>query len=317
MSNLPEELFLDIMRLSSMKARAAVKMCLLSKRWNHLWEVLPDLNFDLGEFYSEDHKQYGQRFFHFVNTMLERRKTDALDKFRLSCFDLCDKRHCSSIERWILYAIQHKVRVVELEVCVWSIRRVLTQRNIPCDSIEELHLRLDFMHASDQCGDMPSLTHATLALLTDRFNLYSLDTTLENLSSVENLELCASKIKAKSESPSYDLTVYNLKKLSICLHGFEYFPCIWESLPNLEKLTLWTFCQHSFQHYNEILNWDEELQNALMECKMLKTVEVVSSTLDDKKKQLVDDLCQLGDVKIVISNRGYPSKKAYPAETSN
>ncbi|KAJ4802436.1 F-box family protein [Rhynchospora pubera] len=410
MSNLPEELFLDITRLSSMKARAAVQTCLLSKRWNHLWERLPDLNFDLSEFYSEDLNQYEQRFSRFVSTMLERRKTDTLDKFRLSCFDVCDKQHCSSIERWILYAIQHKVRVVELEVCVWSVRRVLTHKNIPYDSIEELDLRLgdcnsfgiemlkaqrdyiapqsvhlprllklqlrglcmcsrdfftelisgcpsleelwlesfnmprkfsicsqnlqhltikecsgihnltfeapkllsfcffgsisDFMHVSDQCGDMPSLTHATLALLTDRHNLYSLDETLENLSFIETLELCASKIKVESKSPSYDLTMYNLKKLSICLHGFEYFPCIWKSLLNLEKLTMWTSCQHSYQHYNGILNWDEELQSALMECKTLKTVEVVCSTLDDQKRQLVDDLCQLGDVKIVISNRG-------------
>ncbi|KAJ1692424.1 hypothetical protein LUZ63_009122 [Rhynchospora breviuscula] len=108
MTNLPEELVVDIMGLSSMKTRAVVQMCMLSKRWNHLWPFLSALNFDLKEFNSGDPKQDKQSFSHFVTTMLNHRKAVNLDKFRLSCVNLWKKQYHSSIERWIMYALQHQ-----------------------------------------------------------------------------------------------------------------------------------------------------------------------------------------------------------------
>ncbi|KAJ4802438.1 hypothetical protein LUZ62_015004 [Rhynchospora pubera] len=146
MSNLPEDLLLHIIRLSSMKARAAVQTCTISKRWKHLWEFLPDLNFDLKEFNSGYSKQDNQKFSCFVTKMLEHRKTDILDKFRLSCVNLCKEQYGSSINKWTKYAIKHNVRILELVVCICSVGTVLTDNVFACASIEELHL-----HLSDCC----------------------------------------------------------------------------------------------------------------------------------------------------------------------
>ncbi|KAJ4796984.1 hypothetical protein LUZ62_048230 [Rhynchospora pubera] len=401
MSNLPEELLLYIMRLSSLKARAAVQTCILSKRWMHLWEFLPDLDFDLREFNNGDPEQDQQRFSCFVTTMLERRKTHILHKFRLSSGNLCKNQHGLSIRKWVAYAIQHQVRMLELAVCLCDADTVLTDYVFACDSIEELHLHLSQCHPGgclfgtekinlprvrklqlnsqcithadfisylisgcplleelwlesfdlpfdstissqklkhltlkncrfiteltiiapnlvsfcffgsiiglqrliNQCGSLLSLTISAVGSLA---GIYDIDIfpSKNVLSRLESLEFCVPKNEPTPESPSF-YTVYNLKKLSICGHSFDRFPCIWKYLPNLEKLTVWSSCQHSKEQYSESLKWDDVLRRALIECKRLKIVGVVFTVYDDRKRKLLEDLRQLRDVEIVISDRGF------------
>ncbi|KAJ4775553.1 F-box/FBD/LRR protein [Rhynchospora pubera] len=403
MKKLPEKSLLHIMGL--MKTRAAVQTCLLTKQWNHLWPHLSVLDFDLKEFNSGDPEQDKQTFSQFVTMMLERRKAINLHKFRLSCADLCEEQYCLSLKKWIMYAIEHQVRVLELAFC----RRMLSINIFECDSVEELYLyfcdcslsisnrftmlnpkinlpRLrklqlhgkcisspnfltnlikgcplleelwfesfnvplgstiysknlqhltfkncreiykldiyaenlislcfiglvdDFMRICYQCrstGFSLSLSHATVSILTDSYSHFSLNTILDDLSHVANLKLCVSKSTPDSQLLPYDRAIPNLKELSFCGYSLDYFPGIWKYLRNLEKLNLWLFCQHSHEHYEEILNWDGALQIALIECKKLKVVEIVCAILDDKTEHLVENLRQLTDVKIVISDRGF------------
>jgi hypothetical protein len=77
LSDLTDVLLLHIM--SFLKAREAVRTCILSKRWRILWAHLPCLDFDSDEFGFDT-----ERFLIFVNSFFILRKTSQLDSFRLS-----------------------------------------------------------------------------------------------------------------------------------------------------------------------------------------------------------------------------------------
>ncbi|KAJ4776307.1 F-box family protein [Rhynchospora pubera] len=314
MTNFPEELVVDIMGLSSMKTRAAVQMCMLSKRWNHLWPFLSALNFDLKEFNSGDPKQDKHSFSRFVTTMLNRRKAVNLDKFRLSCVNLWEKQYHSSIERWIIYAVQHQVKVLQLPAFSWCGSLVskhivacdnMTEK-IYCPSLRKLFLlgEEDVVVLADKVGSISSLIHANVSLRDGSYGSSFLTYALNSLSCVENLDLCVHKLAASSQFPSIYPTLHKLKNLSICGHCFNYVLYMWKYMPNLEKITLWPYCQH-YLWSSEGLNRDYALLREIMKCKKLKVLEVVCARFDDQERQLMDHFRKLKDPKIVISNKQF------------
>ncbi|KAJ4775560.1 hypothetical protein LUZ62_059817 [Rhynchospora pubera] len=159
MKNLPHDLLLHIFELSLplMKTRAAVQTCILIKGWNHLWPYFSGLDFDLSEFNTRDPEQDEQKFFHFVTRMLECHRAAKVNKFRLSCVNFCKKKYALTIEKWIMYALQHQVKVLELTVCS-GIRNLITQCIAASNSLEELHLHLNECGRHDRILSMPDVS---------------------------------------------------------------------------------------------------------------------------------------------------------------
>ncbi|KAJ1694312.1 hypothetical protein LUZ63_011010 [Rhynchospora breviuscula] len=172
MRNLPHDLILGILELSlsSMKARAAVQACMLFKGWNHLWPFFSCLDFDLSEFNSGDPIQDKQRFSCFVSTMLEHRKAPKVDKFGLACVNLCEEQYSLTITQWIMYALQHQVKVLELALCSWIGSLMTRWIHVAFDSLEELHLRLN--DCSCLCHPV-NMTTLSIFPRLQRLNLHS------------------------------------------------------------------------------------------------------------------------------------------------
>ncbi|XP_078151835.1 F-box/FBD/LRR-repeat protein At1g13570-like [Carex rostrata] len=176
-SGLPDPILHRI--LECLKAKEAVRTCVLSKRWQHVWTSLPslDFNFDftfdddfdlfqgriLSESEDDDDRPYmksydafrekvvSRRFVKFVNTFLLRRKPLDLDVFRLFCHRLCS-RDVGFETDWIHYAVNHNIRILHLSLvgsepwCIYT-----------CTSLEELYLYQISIDSPDQIVNLPNL----------------------------------------------------------------------------------------------------------------------------------------------------------------
>ncbi|XP_078149567.1 F-box/LRR-repeat protein At3g59210-like [Carex rostrata] len=127
--------------LGLLRVKEAVKTCVLSKRWEHLWTSLPSLNFifnDLFDNFDEDFDDNEsafsakcEKFVNFVNAVLLRRKPLDLDVFQLHCYELSNSQEIN----WIRYAMNHNARVLQLtpsEFIPWS--------TYTCASLQKLYL---------------------------------------------------------------------------------------------------------------------------------------------------------------------------------
>ncbi|KAF8669977.1 hypothetical protein HU200_051162 [Digitaria exilis] len=74
-SGLPDEMLHRV--ISFLPARDAVRTCVLSPRWRHLWRLAPRLNIDAEGFTSQT------RFINFVNALLLSRGSIPLESFWL------------------------------------------------------------------------------------------------------------------------------------------------------------------------------------------------------------------------------------------
>ncbi|KAJ4785808.1 F-box family protein [Rhynchospora pubera] len=115
--------------LLSRSRSATCLTSLFNKKWKNLWTLLPHLYFDSREFESD------ARFCDFVDTMLSRRETH-LEKFELWCKQL-GQHHYASIQRWIHYAVQHKTKVLRVNVSTTS---VVSYCIFNSESLEEMDL---------------------------------------------------------------------------------------------------------------------------------------------------------------------------------
>ncbi|KAL5229754.1 hypothetical protein ABZP36_028530 [Zizania latifolia] len=120
LSALPNDLILRIM--SFMNARLAVRTCVLSRRWLHLWRSVPRVNAEFFEFYGATQTQSGDEvpFKRFINRLLELRDPVApIDKFwlRYSMAEANDiQAACADANRWISHALQKNAQSVEVVV---------------------------------------------------------------------------------------------------------------------------------------------------------------------------------------------------------
>ncbi|XP_052483075.1 F-box/LRR-repeat protein At3g59190 [Gossypium raimondii] len=139
LSELPDHVILHIM--SFLPIKEAVRTCLLSTRWKDLFTSISNIELD-GVLRN---KALRNRFMKFSDGFLSLRKDISVDRFRLCCGPGIDHR---KINEWILYAVRHGVRELdlifqsrsfetrhftELEFTVFTCKTLLTLRlfNLP------------------------------------------------------------------------------------------------------------------------------------------------------------------------------------------
>ncbi|TYH92245.1 hypothetical protein ES332_A13G168900v1 [Gossypium tomentosum] len=105
LSELPDNVILHIM--SSLPMKEAVRTCLLSTRWKDLFTSISNIELD-GVLRKGALRN---RFMEFVDGFLSLRKDISVDRFRLCYGPGIDHR---KINEWILYAVRHGVRELEL-----------------------------------------------------------------------------------------------------------------------------------------------------------------------------------------------------------
>ncbi|KAJ4789566.1 F-box/RNI-like superfamily protein [Rhynchospora pubera] len=98
-SSLPDCLIHLIM--SFLTAQQAVRTCVLSKRWKHLWTTLPFLDFDVLKFECDGESEGGdpqsnklEKFRDFVSMTLLLREASDVHTFRLFCFGISHLPNC-------------------------------------------------------------------------------------------------------------------------------------------------------------------------------------------------------------------------------
>lgn len=133
-SNLPDPILHHI--LSLLDSQEAVQTCVLSKRWERLWAFTQSLDLNLPDFKTRG-LNIEKRFMRFVDSFLVQRDPSNLHAFRLFCeennFNVCHR----SITTWILYAVRHNAKVIELDACLY---RRLPREIFTCTSLQELIL---------------------------------------------------------------------------------------------------------------------------------------------------------------------------------
>ncbi|KAJ4809093.1 F-box/RNI-like superfamily protein [Rhynchospora pubera] len=120
-SSLPDCLIHLIM--SFLTAQQAVRTCVLSKRWKHLWTTLPFLDFDVLKFECDGESEGGdpqsiklEKFRDFVSMTLLLREASDVHTFRLFCFGISPLPKCHMFVRsWIAYALKHNVQVFKFD----------------------------------------------------------------------------------------------------------------------------------------------------------------------------------------------------------
>ncbi|KAB2637608.1 F-box/LRR-repeat protein [Pyrus ussuriensis x Pyrus communis] len=120
-SKLPEEILFTIVSLLPLKEAGATSI--LSKRWQYVWASTVTLDFDpkheLGEHYCrllrvepEQKDLLRQRYVDWVNTVVEQHRGPVIEQFR-AYFDI-DGHFTSSIDKWIQFAMNKRVQILEL-----------------------------------------------------------------------------------------------------------------------------------------------------------------------------------------------------------
>ncbi|KAJ3691491.1 hypothetical protein LUZ61_020655 [Rhynchospora tenuis] len=244
MRNLPEEMIVDIMGLSSMSTRAAVQTCMLSKRWNHLWPFLSGLNFDLKEFKSKDPEQDKQKFSRFVTTIMERCKAANLHKFRLSCANLYDKhlisKHivaCHSLKEMQLHLIDCSRLGLIVDITIKSI-------NLP--RLQKLHLHSQGLMSIDSFENLiwgcPLLKDLFLESFIVPYLSFISSESLEHLTFKNCKVTYKSAICGTVDNMTEKIYCPSLRKLFLLGEGLcFYFSEFLSECPLLEDLWLESF----------------------------------------------------------------------------
>ncbi|KAL6641561.1 hypothetical protein ACP70R_019742 [Stipagrostis hirtigluma subsp. patula] len=117
---LPDDALLRV--LSHLDAREAVRTCVLSRRWRHLWRSVPRINASWEEFegMADTDEERDALFKGFVNRFLVLRNPVALDEFRLR-YNLPDDSSDVSADSadanlWVRHALQCNARSVEVSI---------------------------------------------------------------------------------------------------------------------------------------------------------------------------------------------------------
>nr|XP_011466042.1 PREDICTED: putative F-box protein At1g49610 isoform X2 [Fragaria vesca subsp. vesca] len=99
------------------------RLCVLSRRWEHVWKFSASLDFELSfEDYlyltcsrrlTKEKDQEYRRFIGWVDSVIGKHRAPTITRFRV-CFGL--NRHCLSffVDRWIEFAMNKRVQILEL-----------------------------------------------------------------------------------------------------------------------------------------------------------------------------------------------------------
>ncbi|KAJ3688199.1 hypothetical protein LUZ61_017363 [Rhynchospora tenuis] len=153
-SNLPDSLLVEI--LSWLDAWEAVQTCILSKRWRSLWTFVPYLYFDFADFGDD-----AEWFNNFVSSFL-RLRDDATNvhTFTLRYSVPRDTDVDDLVNAWILYALDHKVKNLEVDFFRKRCRH-LPDCLFTCASLDSLHLNC-YNHIEPHFVCLPKLRFLSL-----------------------------------------------------------------------------------------------------------------------------------------------------------
>ncbi|KAB2600926.1 F-box/FBD/LRR-repeat protein [Pyrus ussuriensis x Pyrus communis] len=120
-SQLPDEILSSIVSLLPLKEAAATSI--LSRRWQYVWSSTMNLDldakFELGEYLfhfmvmePELKDQEQHRYVNWVDNVVEQHRGPVIEHFR-ACFYV-DFRFSSLLDKWIQFAMNNRVQVLEL-----------------------------------------------------------------------------------------------------------------------------------------------------------------------------------------------------------
>ena len=123
-SELPDDIILNI--LSFLPTLVAVRMSLLSKRWRHMWSLVPALDFcysrDVDNFRTRDEENTeAKKLYKFLDECLKRPYADAtITKFKL---DMEFFGSSARVDGWLWFPVNKNVK--ELEIRIGNITSIL------------------------------------------------------------------------------------------------------------------------------------------------------------------------------------------------
>ncbi|WVZ50631.1 hypothetical protein U9M48_001869, partial [Paspalum notatum var. saurae] len=264
LSALPDCLLHAIM---SLKFREAVRTCVLSKRWRHLWRSMPCLDIDYKELFNTKVAaaaaagaasvlQTEYRLY-LCNVFLDNLFAEHVGSVCRSLQDL-ELDGCTCNKIWAITS--HSMKSLVLKNCRWrgehaEITSPTLISNtgtgllvILAPAVDYLHLHVDALQFAGGISihEMPSLDKASIhikcrynrILYTSKIDVNHLNL-IRSLSNVTSLELSGLRTKVFSKKPTFQ-EFKNLRNLllgncGISDHTLGFFL---NSSPNLEKLTL-------------------------------------------------------------------------------
>lgn len=211
--NLPKSVLAEV--LSLLPIKQAVSTSILSKRWETIWTSVSVLDFDdsltVGKKMSDRERKL--MFRDFVYSVVIRHRPTEMKRFSLVCnlnYDAVD------VATWVGYALEHKVKEVELNI---KLER-LPRRLFNCDSLSVMKLKLVSLVALASFSvSLPQLMVLHLGQVTfkhhDHFVKLLLGCPVLEELVLENVILDCECLHSKFE--------LNLEKLSRASIGFSYF----------------------------------------------------------------------------------------------
>ncbi|KAH9611866.1 hypothetical protein KSS87_019545, partial [Heliosperma pusillum] len=108
-SSLPNELKTDI--ISRLPMREALKTCILSRGWKHIFSSLPSLAFFEYQFLSVPNS--GRRLVELIDWTLANRDDPELCTLAIN-FNIFEKPYLTLKNAWINYAVEHNVQYLQI-----------------------------------------------------------------------------------------------------------------------------------------------------------------------------------------------------------
>ncbi|KAM3351963.1 hypothetical protein ACQJBY_023693 [Aegilops geniculata] len=215
-----------------------------------------------------DYRDFGrwkvEKFARYVDNLLLARRNVDLHTFRLH-WDPHVPLNCNDVRKWIRYAVNHKVKVLDVELCMYD------KTNLPpgiftCRSLEELNLQWggapfrDYEHKGLVLPDiikLPSLKKLTLRDV--EVHELPLESFIARSPGLEDLHLidsavCLEHIKSKAlKRLTIDGSMYGPDRMTISAPNLISFECtgfslediVWRDQPSLESAHIDT-CGRTF-----------------------------------------------------------------------